>query len=280
MTIWFDEHFENKIRFGARVKRILFNDKSAFQKVTIIDTEALGKALLIDDLWMCAQEEEATYHEMITHVPMQSMANVKRVLIIGGGDGGTAREVLKYPSVEHIDLVEIDAMVVDACKRYLPEMAGGAWDDPRLFVHIADGVSWVKDASNGIYDVILVDGSDPVGPAVGLFNADFYRACYERLADDGVLVTQAESPKLFFNVHIDLLQTLSDIFPVVAPYYQSILIYAGALWAWAYASKKRQPQIVDLQSAHAIAEHTHLYNVDIHQASFAVPNFVKRKFNR
>jgi len=275
MALWYDEVYNGSLRFGAKTIRTLFVGESDYQKVSVFETEALGKALMIDDLWMCAEKDEATYHEMISHTAMTTAKKSERVLIIGGGDGGTAREILSYAHVKHVDMVEIDGMVVEACQKYLPEI-GTAWDDPRLNLVIGDGIAWVKNPDLEPYDVILVDGSDPVGPAVGLFNLDFYRACYDRLSADGVLVTQAESPRLFQDVHVSLIKTLKEVFPVVSPYYQTIMIYAGALWAWVYATKGTQHTEIN-EALMAFAEQrTEHYNRDIHLGAFAIPNYIKK----
>ena len=275
MALWYDEVNKDSLRFGAKTTRTLFVGQSPYQKVSVFETEALGKALMIDDLWMCAEGDEKTYHEMITHTAITTAKKSERVLIIGGGDGGTAREVLSYKHVKHVDLVEIDGMVIEACKKYLPEL-GTAWDDPRLNVVVGDGIAWVKREDLEPYDIILVDGSDPVGPAVGLFNEGFYKACYDRLSKDGILVTQAESPKLFYETHIELVKTLQRIFPVVHPFYQTILIYAGALWGWVYATKGTEyTEIQDDLMALAEAR-CEIYNREIHLGAFAVPNFIKR----
>lgn len=275
MALWYDEVNNDNLRFGAKVVRTLHVEQSPYQKVSVFETEALGKALMIDDLWMCAQGDEVVYHEMITHTAMTTAKRSERVLVIGGGDGGTVREVLSYPHVKHVDMVEIDAVVVDACKRYLPEI-GRAWDDPRLHLTIGDGLAWVARRDLEPYDVILVDGSDPVGPAVGLFNEEFYRNCYELLSPQGVLITQAESPKLFCDIHIELIKTLQRVFPVVAPFYQTIMIYAGAMWAWVYASKGQKPEQINETLMQACQKRTEFYNREIHLGAFAVPNNIRR----
>lgn len=275
MALWYDEVNNDNLRFGAKTIRTLFIGQSPYQKVSVFETEALGKALMIDDLWMCAEGDEKVYHEMITHTAITTAKKSERILIIGGGDGGTAREVLSYPHVKHVDLVEIDGMVVDACKKYLPEI-GTAWDDPRLHVTIGDGIAWVKRTDLEPYDIILIDGSDPVGPAVGLFNEAFYQACFDRLTADGLLITQAESPKLFFDVHIELIKTLQKVFPIVHPFYQTVMIYAGAQWGWIYASKNTQPNEIHEDLCKFAENRTFHYNRDIHLGAFAVPNNIKK----
>ncbi|AWV88880.1 polyamine aminopropyltransferase [Bradymonas sediminis] len=275
MALWYDEVFENSLRCGLKVKRTLFSDQSAFQRVEIVETELLGKALALDGLWMTAQGDEKTYHEMLVHPVMTTSPSIRRVLIIGGGDGGTAREVLRYPEVEHVDLVEIDGMVVDACKEFLPEI-GSAWDDARLHVHIDDGIKWSRRTDVAPYDVIIIDGSDPVGPAQGLFDLEFYQGCENLLADDGVFVTQSESPVLFRDVHLDMIRVMKGTFKNVHPYYGTVTIYPGGSWSWTYASKSVSPRDIIRERVDFISEFTEIYNEDIHHGAFAIPNHIRR----
>ena len=242
MGLWYDEVFEDKLRLGLKLKRSLFTGQSDYQKVEIVETELLGKALLIDGLWMTSEGDEAPYHELIVHPALTTARELKRVLVIGGGDGGTVREVLLHPEVEHVDMVEIDAMVVEACQSHLPEIGRGVWDDPRLNVMIADGVTYVKEADVEPYDVIIVDGSDPVGPAVGLFNEDFYRGCARVLKEEGIFVTQSESPLLFREVHLGMVKLIRTVFGHAWPYYYPVLIYGSGHWSWTYASRSQNPQ--------------------------------------
>ena len=281
MSAWQDEIHEGnggrggKTRIGVLSSRTLFDEQSPFQRVRIFETEALGRVLMLDDLWMAADHEEATYHEMISHPALTTAKRIERVLVIGGGDGGTAREVLRHPGVTRVDMVEIDGMVVEACKTHMPQV-GRAWDDPRLNVIIDDGVAHVQNAAPGSYDVILVDGSDPVGPAVGLFNDAFYEACGRALTDDGVFATQAESPTLMRDVHVQMWGALEKVFSVVRPYYATISLYPGASWSWLYASKGTDPLALRAERvATAEAESTY-YNAQIHRGAFAVPNHVLR----
>lgn len=275
MPIWCDEVFEDRLRFGLKIERTLFNERSEFQKVTVVETEQLGKALMLDDLWMTAEGDEKTYHEMIVHPAMTTAPSIERVLIIGGGDGGTAREVLRYDGVKHVDMVEIDGMVVEACKKHLPEI-GSAWDDPRLHVTIGDGIEWVKRGDVAPYDVILVDGSDPVGPAEGLFDRSFYQGCRDLLGDDGVFVTQSEGTHLFRDVHLDMVRTIGEVFGQAHPFYATVMIYAGAAWSWTYASASTSPLDIKDERAAFAEEFTEYYNRDVHRGAFAVPNSLKR----
>jgi spermidine synthase len=275
MPIWCDEVHADSIRFGLKISRVLFNEQSPFQRVTIVETEAFGRALMLDDLWMTAEGDEKTYHEMITHPALTTAPQIKRVLIIGGGDGGTAREVLKYPEVEHVDMVEIDGMVVDACKEHLPTI-GSAWSDPRLHVMIDDGIRYVKEADVAPYDVILVDGSDPVGPAEGLFNRAFYEGCRRLLSPNGVFASQAESPLRMRDVHLEMVKTLRDVFKSAHPYYNTVTLYPGGAWSWVYASPTVDPFAIIPPRAEHIEATTTFYNRDLHRGVFALPNHIKR----
>ncbi len=276
MALWYDEVFQDSLRFGLKVERTIYTAHSEFQKIAIVETALLGKALVLDDLWMAAEKDEKSYHEMLIHPVMTTAPSIARVLIIGGGDGGSAREVLRYPEVEHVDLVEIDEMVVEACKEHLPEI-GTAWDDQRLNVVIGDGIAWAQRTDLPQYDVIIVDGSDPVGPAEGLFDDAFYQGCANLLGDDGVFVTQSESPLIFRDVHLDMVRTMQRAFPEVHPYYGSVMIYAGGPWSWTYASKGVSPMDIIDERAQRIEEVAEIYNRDVHRGAFGVPNHIRRE---
>lgn len=276
MSLWYDEVLNENVRFGLKLKQTLFMGESEFQTVSVVDTEAMGRALLIDDLWMTSERDEKGYHEMISHPAMTTAPKIERVLVIGGGDGGTVREVLRYPEVKHVDMVEIDGLVVDVSKKFLPTI-GAAWDDPRLHVTIGDGIAWVKNADLEPYDVIIVDGSDPVGPAEGLFNKSFYEACRDRLTADGVFVTQSESAMLFLDTHVEMVKTIGEVFGSVYPYYRDVFLYSAGTWSWTYASKTTKPTDVVEERVAFIEEQTEIYNRDIHMGIFAVPNFIRRR---
>ena len=279
MALWYDEEHKGLFRIGLKVRRTLFSGTSEFQKVDIIETESLGRALLLDDTWMTSEADEKTYHEPIVHPPLCVAPSIERVLIIGGGDGGTAREVLRYPEVRHVDMVEIDGMVVEACQEFLPTI-GTAWSDPRLHVHIDDGIAWVRNEELEPYDVIIVDGADPVGPAEGLFNQSFFEACRARLKPRGVFSTQAESPDMMRRIHLDMLQVIGDVFPICAPYYGAVTIYPGAYWSWIFASNDVSPSDVVEERVARVEQETWLYNRAMHDAMFAVPNHIRLELLR
>lgn len=276
MTQWIDEVFEDNVRFGL-AGEILVEQQSPFQKVTVIRSDRFGNALLLDDCWMTAEQSEKNYHEMIVHPPLTTAESIERVLIIGGGDGGTAREVLRYPGVKQVDLVEIDELVVQVSKQYMPGIGGSAWSDPRLNLLIQDGIAFVQDAETASYDVVLIDGSDPAGPAEGLFNHAFYAQCRRILKDGGTFATQSESPEAFPDVHIATVKALRDAFGYAAPYYGPVTLYPSGWWSWTYASptpnRNRQP---DEERLSFIEAQTEIFNRDLLQAMFAQPNFIRR----
>jgi spermidine synthase len=273
---WIDEVFADQVRFGLR-GHILFETHSPYQKITIVETDYYGRGLLLDDCWMTAERSEKNYHEMLVHPALVTAPSLERVLIIGGGDGGTAREVLRYPEVQRVDLVEIDGDVVDASKTYLHRI-GSAWADPRLHVHIADGIAFTQEAAEAQYDVVLIDGSDPVGPAEGLFNQAFYEHCRRILKPGGVFATQSESPETFQQVHLAIVKTLTVVFGYARPYYGSVTLYPSGWWSWTYAcSTVHQEQQIQSDRLAMIEQLTEIYNGDLHRAAFAQPNFVRRQ---
>ena len=187
---WVDEIHAN-VRYGMAAT-VLEERQSPYQRVTIIDSTAYGRALLLDGCWMTAERQERHYHEALVHPALCGAAELERVLVVGGGDGGTARECLRHAGVRHLDLVEIDGLVVELAQRHLPSIGGAAWSDPRLRLTVGDGIAWVAGADDASYDVVIVDGSDPAGPAEGLFNRAFFRHCRRLLRPGGVFATQSK----------------------------------------------------------------------------------------
>jgi len=284
MALWYDEEHDGKVRFGLKTTRTLFMGQSPYQRVSVIETEAFGKGLLLDDLWMAVEgHDDWVYHEMLVHPALTTAPRIERVLIIGGGDGGTAREVLRHPEVRHVDMVEIDGMVVDAAKEHLPH-GQAAWNDPRLTVRIQDGIEFVAQAEAESYDVVLIDGSDPVGPAEGLFNAAFFGHCKRVLRPGGVLATQSESPRLQRDVHIAMVNVLAEVFGEAHPYYGTVTIYPGGAWSWTYASKPgtdgahTAPLAIHEARAAHVESFAEVYNREVHRGAFAVPNNLKAHF--
>jgi spermidine synthase len=277
---WIDEVHEGWLRTGLALERVLFDEQSPYQRVTIVDTVRFGRGLLLDHLWMTAEGDRWVYHELIAHTAMTTARRIARVLIIGGGDGGTALEVLRYPEVERVDLVEIDGMVIDACREHLPCFAA-AWADPRLLVTVGDGIDYAQRADVAPYDVILVDGADAVGPAEGLFGARFFQGCQRLLAPGGVLITQAGSPGLQTDVHVALIETLAGVFAHVHPFYNTVSLYPGGSWSWIYASDDADPTAIDPVRAALAEAQTHIWSRDLQRgALLSMPNHIRRALGR
>ena len=279
-SIWFTER-DNHVALSLRHSGdMLYQKQSAYQKVEIIDTFAYGKALILDGMVMTTERDEFVYHEMIAHIPLLVHPRAENILIIGGGDGGAAREMLKHASVKHIDLVEIDACVIEASKQFLPNISQ-SFSHPKVQVIVDDGIEFIKNCKDESYDLIIVDSTDPVGPAEGLFTKDFYQGVYRCLTPNGIMVTQSESPT--FNTHVfkEIQQCYKAIFGTnnVHPYLAYIPTYPSGMWSFSFCSKNSLHPITDLnlQKATAFTEKQDLqyYTTDIHQAAFVLPKFVQ-----
>ena len=279
-NIWFTERDDNVAISLRHTGDRLFSKQTPYQKVEILDTYAYGRVLTLDGMIMTTEKDEYIYHEMISHVPLLTHPNPEKVLIIGGGDGGAAREVLRHGNVKNVDLVEIDEVVIEASRKYLPTIAS-AFGNPRLNIHIKDGIEYVKQLRDETYDVVIVDSTDPVGPAEGLFKPDFYRDVYRCLKPDGIMVTQSESPTFNPPVFQDLYKVYRDIFGVnnVYCYLAFIPTYPSGMWSFSYCSKGSIHPLNDLDDKKS-AEFTNsqplkYYHPDIHRAAFVLPTFVK-----
>ncbi|MDY0092422.1 MAG: polyamine aminopropyltransferase [Candidatus Vecturithrix sp.] len=272
--IWYTENYTDGVALSLKVKEHLVSKRTPFQKLDMYETEKYGTLLTLGDLVMTTAKDEFVYHELITHVPLFAHTQPERVLIIGGGDGGTAREVVKHPTVTHVDLVEIDQEVVDMSKQYMPSLSKEL-TNPKVHLFFQDAVEFVKTVS-ATYDVIIIDSTDPIGPGEGLFNKEFYMNCLKLLNDTGILSAQAES---VFNCPDWVQQTfakLREVFPVVKAYLGTIPTYPGGLWSFAFCCK--QPEIVhffDEARYEKLQLDLRYYNKTIHRACFALPNFVQ-----
>ncbi|MFP4350619.1 MAG: polyamine aminopropyltransferase [Thermodesulfobacteriota bacterium] len=275
LSLWVTETHQNTMRLGFKVEKTLFSGRSRFQQVDVVQTRDHGVMLLNDGLVMLSERDEFIYHEMITHVPLFVHPNPRRVLVIGGGDGGTVREVLRHPGVERAVMVEIDEMVVNACRKYMPEVSC-ALDDPRLELRIEDGIKFVAETEEG-FDVILVDSTDPIGPAAPLFNKEFYSGVSRLLTEEGILISQAESP--FYNQDIQrpMLLNQRPFFEKLHIYLFSNLTYPGGLWSFGFASQKACP-LKDFDPGRPARSgiETRYYNPGVHRASFMLPTFMSR----
>jgi len=275
MALWFEETYGGKIRFGLRLKRSVYQGKSEFQTVDVVDTEEFGRALALEDAWMTSERDEAHYHEMIAHPALTAAKKIERVLVIGGGDGGTVREVLRHDEVKHVTMVELDKLVVDVCKEHLTSF-GVPWNDPRLELKFGDGIAYLNEYKGELYDVILIDGSDPVGPAEGLYASPFYESAKRCLTPGGVVASQTESPIAMAEDFARIVKTLRTSFKRAEPYFVPIPLYPSGMWSFTFASDSVDPLVFDDARAARIEQSARYYNRDIHRAAFAKPSFVRK----
>ena len=276
MELWFTERHTNGVNFSIKVDRQLFSGQSEFQRIDIFDSKEFGRFLALDGYMMLTEKDEFIYHEMIVHVPMAVHPNVKKVLVIGAGDGGVIRELCRYETIETIDMIEIDELVVEVSKKYLPTTAC-CFDDPRLNIFYQDGLRFVRTKENE-YDLIIVDSTDPFGPGEGLFTKEFYGNCFKALNETGIMVNQHESP--FYQTDAIAMQRahkrIVESFPISRVYQAHIPTYPSGHWLFGFASKKYHP-IKDFQKTklNARGMKTKYYNTGIHVGSFALPNYVE-----
>ena len=256
---------------ATQIQDILFDGRSAFQRIQIASSPMFGRMLILDDAVQTTERDEYTYHEMLAHLPLLTHPAPRRVLIIGGGDGGTLEETLKHP-IEHAALVEIDQDVVTVSRRFLPGISGGAFDDPRTSLVIADGIEFVRTASER-FDVILVDSTDPKGPGLALFSPEFYAACTRVLAPDGLLVAQSGSLLYQRELTEMVSRHLQTAFPVVGTYWAAVPAYPGVLWGFSYGSLRHDPGRVKRTaiSKRLTTIPTRLYSADTHAAALQLP---------
>jgi spermidine synthase len=266
---WFEETHEN-IALRFRLKERLFSEQSPFQKVEVVETQEHGKLLAHDGMIMVTEKDEFIYHDMITHVPMFTHPKPQKVLVIGGGDGGTVREVLKHESVESVTMVEIDGLVVETSKKFIPQTSCEL-SHPKVNLIIEDGVKFMKDSTE-LFDVIIVDSSEPIGPATPLFNVDFYKDINNRLTDNGIVVSQGESPYYDMKMQKVLIKILGEVFPKVHIYNYCNMSYPSGLWSFTYASKGLCP-LKDFKPER-VTQKFQYYSKEVHQGAFLLPQLM------
>lgn len=273
MHLWCTENQTDSLGLTVRIKETLFTGTSEFQDVAVVDSMQFGRMLVLDGVFQTSIFDEFVYHEMIAHVPLYIHPNPRRILVIGGGDGGTIREVVKHDTVEIAEMVEIDGMVVEACKKHLPEISQALNENhPKLRLKIGDGIQHMKDAENK-YDVIIVDCSDPIGPGEGLFTHAFYQDVFKALKEDGLFVQQTESPFYHQDLIKRLNKDIASLFPISSMYLASIPIYPGGLHCFTIGSKKYRPGTEELNNRQKFA--TRYHNAEIQKSCFALPNFIQ-----
>jgi len=271
MNLWWTEEQTSALRLGLRCEDVVERRRSAYQEIAVYQTAQYGRLLALDDMVMTTEADEFVYHEMLVHPAMSVAREARRVLIVGGGDGGCVREVCRHTSVERVVLAELDGDVIDVCRRHLPAIAG-ALGDPRVEIRVGDGVAYLAGVPDGAFDVILIDAPDPLGPAEGLFSERFYADAARALAPGGVLAAQTECPFL----HADLIRrvqgTLRAQFPTVGLYWAVVPTYPGAMWTFSIAAKEP----LDLQSPHRLpAGATRYWTPAVHGAALVLPQFVQ-----
>lgn len=275
MELWYTEQHTESVRFSIKVDKALYSADSLFQRIDVFRSKEFGVFFTLDGLMMVTEKDEFIYHDMIVHVPMASNPNIKNVLVIGAGDGGTIRELTRYPGICHIDMVEIDEMVVEVCKKYLPKTACKL-DDERVHIFYEDGLRFVRDKEDR-YDLIIVDSTDPFGPGEGLFTREFYGNCYKALTKDGILVNQHESP--YYPGYAESMKRahlrIKELFPVAKVYQAHIPTYPSGHWLFGFASKGICPLNLDAEKWKALGLTTKYYNTELHRGCFALPNYVQ-----
>jgi len=275
LDLWFSEKHTDSVTFNIKIKQELYNKQSDFQHISVLDTYEFGRILVLDGYIMLTEKDEFIYHEMIVHIPMAVNPDIKKVLVIGAGDGGTLRELSRYKSIETIDMVEIDPMVVEVCKEYFPETTC-CLDDPRVHIYYEDGLKFVRKKVKE-YDLIVVDSTDPFGPGEGLFTKEFYGNCYNALNKEGIMVNQHEST--YYDSYVDeVIRThirLKSTFPIANIYQAHIPTYPSGHWLFGFSSKKFHP-IKDLREEqwNNIGLRTKYYNTKLHKGAFALPNYI------
>lgn len=268
-NLWFTELQNENMSIGLRVEQTLHSEVTPYQTLDVYETKQYGRLLVLDGCVMTTDKDEFVYHEMLSHVPMHTHPNPKNVLVVGGGDGGVIREVIKHPSVERAVLAEIDGAVIEASKTYFPDIAQGL-SDSRVDVQVVDGIQYVEDHPD-TFDVILIDSTDPIGPAVGLFSQSFYHAVHRALKSDGLMAAQTESPFASQELIRRVNREISEVFPVTKLYLASIPTYPTGFWSFTMGSKVHDPKGV----LSARVSSTKYWSVDVHQAAFALPPFVE-----
>lgn len=271
MELWYTEKQTDNHGITTKISRTIHTEKTEYQKLDIIETNQFGKMLVLDGMVMTTDEDEFVYHEMITHIALNTHANPKRVLVVGGGDGGAIREIVKHSCIEIAVLAEIDGRVVETSKQFLPQISS-ALSNSKVDIQVTDGIKYIHD-HKAEFDIIIVDSTEPVGPAVGLFEKGFYQGIYDCLKEDGILVAQTESP--WFNKELikRVFKDIKSIFPITRLYTASIPTYPSGLWSFTIGSKKYDP--LNIKDDKIMELDTKYYTKHIHKSAFILPKFVE-----
>lgn len=266
----------NKFGLFMDVEKVIYSGVTKFQRIDIFETKAFGKVFTLDGVTMTRDSDEFVYHEMISHVPLFLHENPKKVLVIGGGDGGTVREVLKHPSIEKVIMCELDEEVVEATKKYLPNLSYEL-NNPKVHLVFEDGSKFIKNFNNE-FDVIIIDSTDPTeGGGGALYTESFYQDCFKALTENGVFTAQTEEPFIEKEWMVRAYKSISSVFNVAKLYLGFVPEYTPGTWSWTFASKNIDP-IKDFnpEKVRNFDKELKYYNEEMHVASFALPNFVKK----
>src|SRR5690554_2104290 len=271
LHLWFTEEQTPRLSISCLVKETVYREKTKYQDLAVLDTYEYGRMLILDGVIMTTEADEFFYHEMLIHVALNTHPQPEQVLVIGGGDGGSVREVLKHPQIKRVVLAEIDEGVVQAAKKYLPSISRGLLD-PRVMVEITDGLVYVKKHP-AEFDIIIVDSTDPVGPAVGLFAREFYQDVSQALREEGIMVAQTESPVVNREMIRKIWANLKGIFPITRMYLGVVPTYPTGLWSYTLSSKGPNPLTVPVEEL--CSRETKYYTPQQHRAAFILPPFVQ-----
>ncbi|MRI59307.1 MAG: spermidine synthase [Epsilonproteobacteria bacterium] len=272
--MWFEEIHNDFFKQGIKVEAKIYETKSKYQTIEVYESKEFGRVLVIDGHGMLCEKDEFIYHEMMAHVPACTHKEPKRALVIGGGDGGVAKELLRHPEIQ-VDMVEIDEEVVNVSKEFFPHI--GDWENPRLNLMIDDGIEYVKNVPAATYDLVLVDSTDPEGPAEGLFDRNFYAHVFKILKDDGIVVAQGESWWIDMPLHKQIMGVIGEFFKIVMPYRFEMYVYPGCNWNFILGSKLYHPTADIILQRADLLDDLRYYNSDLHKASFVLPNYVKKE---
>lgn len=271
MDLWLSEsQIENAV-MTYKIKETLVRKQTKYQDLAIVDTYAFGRMLVLDGIVQTTIKDEFVYHEMITHIPLFTHPNPQKVLVVGGGDGGAVREILKHKSVKKVVLCEIDECVIDECKKFLPEISSSL-DDPKCEIFIGDGIKYVHEHKNE-FDVIIVDSTDPFSIAEGLFGGSFYKEIYDCLTDDGIFIAQTETPFYLPQVVKKVFNDAKAFFPITKLFMAAIPTYPSGYWSFTIGSKRYDPETADLSDAASIP--TKYYTKKLHKACFTLPKYIE-----
>ncbi|MED0805506.1 spermidine synthase [Bacillus paralicheniformis] len=268
--LWYTEKQTKNFGITMKINKTLHTEQTDFQKLEMAETEEFGNMLFLDGMVMTSEKDEFVYHEMVAHVPLFTHPNPEHVLVVGGGDGGVIREILKHQSVKKATLVDIDGKVIENSKKFLPSIAGKL-DDPRVEVKVDDGFMHIAESENE-YDVIMVDSTEPVGPAVNLFTKGFYAGIANALKEDGIFVAQTDNPWFTPELITNVQRDVKEIFPITKLYLANIPTYPSGLWTFTIGSKKYDP--LEVEDSRFFDIETKYYTKEIHKAAFVLPKFV------